>query len=547
MLSWMNQIHNHSHGTPASRKICVGEHEAISHSHFGVYRKRISDNCLILSRNNPATLRVLQWVPITLLVLCLLVGTGGGRANATMTTQEEKDLGGKVFLEVRKSTEILADPILQDFLDRVGSSLVAEIGPTPFQFKFYPVRTQDPNAYAIPGGYIFVTSGLLGLAENESEVAGVLAHEIAHVTSRHVADLMDRSKGLNLASMAAVIIGALLGKGGAGSQAVAATAMTASETLTLKYTREHEKEADQKGLHTLLKANYDPNAMVAFLNKLHKYGLTASEKVPDYLSTHPAIEDRIALLENLVRTEPKSVSPLRTTENYKWIQVRAFVHERNPDAAVSHFESLVKANPQETEVLVGLGLAYGKQGRYDKSVEVLQRAASLMPEASIRGELGVACFLAGKTDQAIEIFESLAAVSGSSAKSAGHLMDLYYLGRGYKERGDPARALPLLVKVERAMPEFIDVNLQLGSVYGRTGERGKSHYFFGRYFKLKGDRNNALLHFRTALSCLQTGSPEWEEAQREVKEFELPKKPSDGGKGPPQKDPGGGNGQGQRR
>jgi predicted Zn-dependent protease len=309
--------------------------------------------------------------------------------------------------------------------------------------------------------------------------------------------------------------------------------MAASQTLALKYTREHEQEADQKGFQTMVKANYDPKGMVTFLNKMYKYSLALSEKVPVHLSTHPATEDRIALLENLIRIEPKSSSPLRATENYKWIQMRAFVNERDPYAAVSHFESLVNANPQEMEALVGLGLAYGKQGRFNKSVEVLQRAASLMPEdLSIRRELGMACFLSGKTDQAIEIFETLLPVSESSTKNAGHLLDLYYLGRGYQEKGDPAKALPLLLKVERAMPEFIDVSLQLGSVYGRIGENGKSHYFFGRYFKLKGDRKSALLHYQKALQWLEARSPEWEEAQRELKELILSKEPLKERKGP---------------
>jgi predicted Zn-dependent protease len=279
--------------------------------------------------------------------------------------------------------------------------------------------------------------------------------------------------------MAAIIIGAILGKGGTGSQAVAATALATSQALTLKYTREHEQEADQKGFQTMVKAGYDPKGMVTFFDKLYKYSLTVSEKVPAYLSDHPAIEDRISLLENLIQIAPKSSSSLRPTGSYKWIQMRAFVDGKEPHAAVSHFESLVNANPQETEALVGLGLAYGKQGRFDKSMEVLQKAASLMPEElSIRRELGVACFLSGKVDHAIEILETLASASKSQTEDIGHLLTLYYLGRGYQGKGDPAKALPLLVKVERAMPEFIDVKFQLGSVYGRIGEKGKSHYFF---------------------------------------------------------------------
>ena len=318
------------------------------------------------------------------------------------------------------------------------------------------------------------------------------------------------------------------------------------QALTLKYTREHEQEADQKGFQTMVKVGYDPKGMVTFFNKLYKYSLTVSEKVPAYLSDHPAIEDRIPLPENLIQIEPKSSSSLRPPGRYKWIQMRAFVDGKEPHAAVSHFESLVNANPQETEALVGLGLAYGKQGRFDKSMKVLQKAASLMPEElSIRRELGVACFLSGKVDHAIEILETLASASKSQTEDIGHLLTLYYLGRGYQGKGDPAKALPLLVKVERAMPEFIDVKFQLGSVYGRIGEKGESHYFFGRYFKLRGDRNSAQLHFRKVLQWLEAWSPEWEEAQREIKELTPPKGPFKERKGPPQMDPGDGSGRGQ--
>ena len=129
----------------------------------------------------------------------------------------------------------------------------------------------------------------------------MLAHEIAHVTLKHVGDLMDRSKCLNPDIMTPIIIGAILDKGGTGFQASTATAMPTSQTLIPKYTRGQEMEADHKGLFTLLKASYDPMGMVIFLNKLYKYSLTVPEKLPDYLSTHPAIEDRIALLKNLIR------------------------------------------------------------------------------------------------------------------------------------------------------------------------------------------------------------------------------------------------------
>jgi hypothetical protein len=95
----MNQIQNHSYGAAVFWKFCVGEHEAISRLPLGVYRKRFSDNCLIVLRNNSAILQFLRWFPITLLVLCLLLGVGGEKANAAMTTKEEKELGEKASLK----------------------------------------------------------------------------------------------------------------------------------------------------------------------------------------------------------------------------------------------------------------------------------------------------------------------------------------------------------------------------------------------------------------------------------------------------------------
>jgi tetratricopeptide (TPR) repeat protein len=103
--------------------------------------------------------------------------------------------------------------------------------------------------------------------------------------------------------------------------------------------------------------------------------------------------------------------------------------------------------------------------------------------------------------------------------SFNDLASLYYLGRSYQEKGNFSNALPLFQRIQREMPEFMDVYLNLGSVYGRMDQKGLSHFYFGKNFKLRGDKNNALLHFRTALKLLEKGVPEREEAQKEVKEL----------------------------
>lgn len=434
------------------------------------------------------------------------------KAGQAMTSEEEKKLGKKVLEEMGKKLDLVRDLSLQTFINRVGKSLVTQVGPTPFEYDFYVVKANDPNAFAIPGGHIFITTGLIAMAENEPEVAGVLSHEISHITGRHVAQMIERAKRLNIVTLAAMIAGAIAGRGGKASEAVATTAMASAEAMMLKYTRDNETEADQNALHLMAKAGYDPQAMISFLKKMERYSMAMAPKVPSYLLTHPALENRVALLENLLTLAPKPIHPFQGMGNYKRIQMKAFIEEREPSAAVSHFESLIKAHPENSDALFGLGLAFQRAGRIDKSIEVLQTASRVDPnDIELVRELGIVYFLAGKLDQAIETLEPLS--------QNGDLKSLYFLGRAYQEKGNVDRALGFFLKVRKEVGDYVDLYYNLGSVYGRMGKKGLSHFSFGRYFELKGDRNNALLHYRTALDLLERGSPEREEAQRVVREL----------------------------
>jgi predicted Zn-dependent protease len=434
------------------------------------------------------------WI-IPILILFFLF-EGFTRSARALTTDEEKKLGKRIILEMENKVDFVRDLNLQTFIEKVGYSLVAQVGPTPFEFKFYLINAPDPNAFAIPGGYIFVTTGLIVLAENEQEIAGVLGHEISHVTARHISQLIEKSKAINIASMAAVIAAMLVGGGGTGSQAAATMAMATGEALALKYTREMETDADQNGLYRMIKAGYDPSGMITFLNKIYKTSLTSGPQMPVYLMTHPAIEDRISLLENLLQSGQRPMGPFKAVGNFKRIHTKAFVEEREPNVAVTYYQSLVDGDPQNLEGYYGLGLAYHKMGRLDKSIEAFQKGHLLAPkDIDIVRELGIVYFLSGRLDQAIEMLEAIRSIPRTGSDQNDDLLGLYYLGRGYQEKGDFAQALPLFLKIQKEVPEFVEVYLNLGSIYGRIGQKGLSHFYFGKHFKLRGERKNALLHF----------------------------------------------------
>lgn len=459
-------------------------------------------------------------IRIFLLFFCFLILGQVSLSWAMMTIEEEKKLGKKIILEMEKRVEWVRDLTLQTYIDRIGHSLVSQVGPTPFEFKFYLIVGTDPNAYALPGGHIFLTTGLLVITESEHEVAGVISHEISHVTARHVAQMIERSKRLNIASMAAIIAGVLVGGGGKASEAVAATAMAAAEAIALKYTREMEVEADQNSLQYLARAGYDPSGLIIFMNRIYKLSLTAGPQIPTYLSTHPAVGDRITLMENLLQAHPKPTGPFKTFGSFRKIQAKAFVEERAPHVAINHFQSMIDTNPQDVDGSYGLGLAYRKMGRLDRSMEAFQQARSLAPEdADVLRESGITFFLSGRLDQAIHAFESAQSVIREGRELKEDPSVLFYLGRCYHEKGDFERALPLFLNVKRAYPDWIDLHHALGSVYGRMGQKGLSHFHFANYFKLRGEPKNALLHYRTSLDWLKRGSPEREAAQREIKEL----------------------------
>jgi len=214
------------------------------------------------------------------------------------------------------------------------------------------------------------------------------------------------------------------------------------------------------------------------------------------------------------------MGPSKASRDFRRIQAKTFVEEREPHVAISHFQSMVDARSQDLDGYYGLGLAYKKMGRLDKAVEALQHAHSLASEDSdILRELGIVYFLSGRLEQAIEKLEAVRSFSSSGAVQHGDLLGLYYLGRTYQEAGDLKNALPLFLKVRKEMPEYIDVHFSLGSVYGRMGQKGLSHFCFAKYFELRRETRNALLHFRTALEWLERGSPERDEAQREIREL----------------------------
>lgn len=217
----------------------------------------------------------------------------GTTASSTLTIAQEMQYGDAYMRMLRSSQPIVNDPVLNEYIDSLGHRLVANATDVKTPFTFFMIRDRNINAFAFFGGYVALHSGLFLHAQSESELASVVAHEIAHVTQRHLARSMEEQARRSPATMAALAGSLLLAIAAPEAGIAAITATTAGSMQgQINYTRSNEKEADRFGINTLSKAGFDVNAMPRFFGRLADEYRYAS-KPPPMLLTHPLPEDRI--------------------------------------------------------------------------------------------------------------------------------------------------------------------------------------------------------------------------------------------------------------
>jgi len=220
-------------------------------------------------------------------------------STAPLTIEEERKLGTEVEQAARKEFDFVHDEVVVGYVAGLGNDLLRVMGPQPFDYDFYVVRNKELNAFATPGGNIYVHTGLILKARNVSELVGVMGHEIGHVYHRHVANNYRRQRNTGIAHQVGVLAAGILG-GGAAAQAVNLLGGIGAMAYLNQFSREAEREADAFAIHTVPKAGYDPNGITSFFGTLiEEYGETGNS----FLSSHPATKERIQHTQALIRAE----------------------------------------------------------------------------------------------------------------------------------------------------------------------------------------------------------------------------------------------------
>jgi predicted Zn-dependent protease len=212
---------------------------------------------------------------------------GGSRLGNWYSLEREIKIGQEYSNEVEDLTKPFRDPFIIEYVNRVGQNLVRNSdAKVPFTIKV--IDSEEVNAFALPGGYLYVNTGLLKATEDEAELAGIMAHEIAHVAARHATRQMTRSQIFDLASLPLIAFG-----GGV----VIAARETVGSLATMKFCRSYEAEADYLGVEYLYKAGYDPRALIAFFERVKLDANQTPGAVSRAFSTHPETGDRIKKIQ----------------------------------------------------------------------------------------------------------------------------------------------------------------------------------------------------------------------------------------------------------
>ena len=454
-----------------------------------------------------------MWIKTCVICLVLLSIIGlAVTCSASFTLEDEKRLGKEFYDKLKKRDIFLDDPRVSDYISHLGQSLLEHDRDSyPLDFTFSVIKDSGINAFATPGGYVYIYSGLIGITENESQLAGVLSHEIAHVRARHVAQLIERSKKLNVATLAAILAGAFLGGSADATAAVTSFSLATATSLNLKYSREFEEEADRMGMSYLVDAGYDGKGMFDFLKIMRQYEFY-SNSVPSYFLTHPGTSDRIAYIDGLLHVRHYHGGAQTIINSYERIKTILFLaDDRNLDTKLNTLQSTLTDHPDDAETLYRLAVVLKKLGRAAESVQYFTRALKLSPgDADILRDLGITYFGMGNIADAIDALRGAYLINGDD------LDTILYLGRSYEVAQNFAPALDLYIEYNRRNPDNIDFYHKLAMMYGKLGKLAESHYHFGLFFKKKNKPESALFHFKAALRYTSEGSAMARDIKREM-------------------------------
>ncbi|MGC1956026.1 MAG: M48 family metalloprotease [Gammaproteobacteria bacterium] len=420
----------------------------------------------------------------------------GDSSGAVLSQVDEQALGEAFMREMRARLDIVDDPEIADYVQSLGYRLASRSEMRDLRFQFFVIASPVINAFAAPGGFIGINAGLIEATTSESELAAVLAHEIAHVTQRHLARAIELAGNMTLPALAGILAAIALGiVGGGQAGTAAAAALTAGQAqMQLNFSRSNEQEADRLGMQILYASGFDPQAMSTFFERLQQ-SQRYFAKPPEFLSTHPVTGSRIA--DSRSRAEQFPYRQYVDSVAYQLIQAKLrVVVNGDPQQAVQYFAEAKDEEQPQVGVVTRYGyiLALLKAGYAERARAELGELSPAAVEAQIPLQIAAARveLELGKVDEALRIYQEATRLYPNDRA----------LTYGYAEAllraGQPAEVLALVDRYRRHYPLDAVLYKASAEAHMQLGHQVEAKVALAEHYYLSGQLDAAIEQMRLA-------------------------------------------------
>jgi predicted Zn-dependent protease len=438
-------------------------------------------------------------------VLSMLMGSAGADINrielpdlgdpaeSALSISKEREIGLEIMQQIRQQHVTVDDLIVYEYINSIGHQLVSNADSALHDFSFFVIRDNSINAFALPGGYIGVNAGLISTTEDESELAAVLAHEISHVTQRHIARAFFHNETMQAPLIAAMIAGILMG--GEAAKAAVAAATAGSAQSQINFTRKNEYEADRVGIDLLGRSGYDAYSMASLFDKMHRQSRLYGGAPPEFLSTHPVHGSRIA--DARARAGKYPPSQRSNSEQYRIVRARLrVIMDGNPTKVANDLSRMLEEKRSADEVADRYALVFAlmEAGKLQEAMLESDRIINKPQLATYiqlqRAELELR---SGQDDKAELRMEQL-----KRTRPDNHVVVMED-ARMKIQMGHASQARALLEDYLDFRQGDPNVYRLLSHASNASGDIVKSHTYMAEYNLIVGDVSGAIGHLEAAL------------------------------------------------